>query len=82
MAADPNAMAAKAALEQLEKGTMPKDHRPETSIQVTNNVNTTIEANIEVNGAGSPKDTGKAVLEVLKKEYKKVGANTPNNIAR
>lgn len=71
------------ALESLEKGVMPKDHKPETSITITNNITNHIEVGgIDVNGAGSPADTAKEVMAVLTREFKKTSAQTPNNIVR
>jgi hypothetical protein len=71
------------ALEALEKGVMPKDHKPETSIQITNNITNHIDVGgIDVNGAGSPVDVAKAVASELARTFKRVAANTPNTISR
>ena len=70
------------ALEQLEKGTMPKDHRPETSINITNNTTNNVEATITVEGAGDPKAVAKAVDAQLRESYKRVAASTPATMVR
>jgi hypothetical protein len=71
------------ALEALEKGVMPKDHKPETSITITNNITNHVDVGgIAVNGAGSPLDVAKAVDARLAQTYKAVAANTPNNMVR
>jgi hypothetical protein len=71
------------ALESLEKGVMPKDHRPETSINITNNITNHIDVGgIEVSGATSPMVTATEIERHLKAEYKKVAAVTPNSIVR
>ncbi len=70
------------ALEQLEKGTMPKDHRPETSINITNNTTNNVEATITVEGAGDPKAVAKAVETQLRESYKRVAASTPATMVR
>ena len=71
------------ALEALEKGVMPKEHKPETSITITNNITNHIDVGgIEVNGAGSPTATAKEIKAVLMREYKAVAAATPSTIVR
>jgi hypothetical protein len=71
------------ALESLEKGVMPKDHKPETSINITNNVTNHIDVGgIAVSGATSPMETATEIARHLKAEYKKVAASVPNNIVR
>lgn len=71
------------ALESLEKGVMPKDHKPETSITITNNITNNVDVGgIQVAGAGSPIDVAKAVDARLAQTYKNVAASTPNNMVR
>lgn len=70
------------ALEMLEKGVMPKDHKPETSITITNNITNNVDASISVNGAGSPIEVGKAVKAEIDGMLKRVAASTPNTVVR
>jgi hypothetical protein len=71
------------ALEALEKGVMPKDHKPETSITITNHITNNIEVGgITIPGAGSPGATAKELVAVLRREYKQVAASTPNSVVR
>lgn len=71
------------ALESLEKGVMPKEHRPETSITITNNVTNQVDVGgIHVAGAGDPESVARAVDARLAQTYKKVAAATPNTIVR
>lgn len=78
-----DAEASSKALESLTKGTMPADHKPETSIQITNHVTTTVDVGgITVTEAGSAKDTAKEVEKVLRATYKRTAAATPSGIVR
>jgi hypothetical protein len=70
------------ALEQLEKGVMPAEHKPETSINITNNITNHLDVDIAVNGAQAPADIAREVKAVLKAEYKAVAASTPANLVR
>ena len=71
------------ALKGLEQGQMPKDHRPETSITITNNMTYHIDVGgIEIPGAGSPMDVAKAVESHLLTVFRRSAVSTPNNIAR
>lgn len=70
------------ALEQLEKGVMPAEHKPETSINITNNITNHLDVDIAVNGAAGPAVTAQEIRAVLKAEYKAVAASTPANIVR
>ena len=83
VSADPGNDAARRALESLEKGVMPKEHRPETSITITNNVTNQVDVGgIHVAGAGDPESVARAVDARLAQTYKKVAAATPNTIVR
>ena len=71
------------ALESLEKGVMPKEHKPETSINITNNNTYHIDVGgIDVNGAGDAMAVAEQVNKALKAEYKKVAASTPATLVR
>jgi len=71
------------ALASLTKGTMPAEHKPETSIQITNNITNTVEVgSIEVNGASAPADVAKAVKSEISAMFKKTAAQTPSSIVR
>jgi hypothetical protein len=71
------------ALEQLEKGVMPADHKPETSITITNHNQYDIDVGgITVVDAQNPKATGQGIMAELQAIMKKTAATMPNNVLR
>lgn len=71
------------ALDSLAKGSMPKDHRPETSIQVTNHNNYSFDSQINIDG----KDKGARTLAVdmaafFQSEVARAIKQTPNGLVR
>lgn len=71
------------ALESLSKGMMPKDHRPETSIQITNNNNYTFENEIVIDGSGkSNRGVAQDIAGLLRQEVSKAIKQTPNGLVR
>ena len=70
------------ALSTLEAGKIAAEHRPETSINITNNITNNYDIEIPVNGARAPQQTAEAVRDVLREEYKRAAAQMPQNIAR
>jgi len=69
-------------LSTLEQGKMREDHRPETSINITNNTTNNYDVTIPVNGARNAQETAIAVRDVLAATYKDAAAKMPQNIVR
>jgi len=71
------------ALDSLAKGMMPKDHRPETSITVTNNNNYEFESQIVIDGVGrSNPAVAQDIAAHFKAEVEKALRQTPNGLVR
>ena len=71
------------ALDSLAKGMMPKDHKPETSITVTNNSTYSFESQIVIDGKDK---AGRAVAQDIaaffQAEIEKATRQTPNGLVR
>jgi hypothetical protein len=71
------------ALDSLAKGVMPKDHKPETSITVTNNNNYTFDSEIVIDAHGkASQPLAQDIAAHLRAEFEKAIRQTPNGLVR